>query len=208
MLNCPNIQILYAVEANKRVQLCTGFRECKSDFIVICDDDTTWTQHVLKGLIDPLRSNQSLGAVFPEVKFRPKNDQSFVFWEQMAAIRLSGDAIDIRTTMLMDGGVLCASGTTAAYRGCILQDEKFMNVFENEYFMGTRINAGDDQTVTRWLCNNGWDVTVVPDEGPSGLQVLTAPRATWRHLLQLVRWSRSDWQSYIKALLVDRIIWQ
>lgn len=201
------VNVISCERTNKRAQLCEGFKHTKSDIIVICDDDTVWSPTVLARLTRPFQQNASIGAVFPEVKFRPAGSR-FTFWETLSAIRLAGDAIDIRTSMLFDGGVFCASGTTAAYRGEILRDPRFLDRFPNETWSGRKLNAGDDQSITLWLANHNWKCHIVPDEGPSGFTVMTTPRTTWKHLHQLVRWSRSDWQACLNATLSRKAIWR
>lgn len=123
--------------------------------------------------------------------------------------------------MLLDGGVFCGSGTTAAYRGAILRDAAFQRFFTAEEALGRgtnrKLNAGDDQTLTRWLCTRGWDVLVLPhsDYGVVGAEgraagtsgggrgrggeVATTMRDSWRHFGQVLRWSRSDWLANLRA---------
>jgi cellulose synthase/poly-beta-1,6-N-acetylglucosamine synthase-like glycosyltransferase len=201
------VRLVQCSQTNKRAQLCEGFKRTTSEFIVICDDDTVWTPNVLKKLIQPLQRDARVGAVFPEVKFRP-GARVFTLWETMSALRLSGDAIDIRTSMLFDGGVFCASGTTAAYRGKVLRDTVFLRSFPNELWMKKQLNAGDDQSLTLWLANHDWNCRVVADDGLSGCSVLTSPRTDWKHLSQLMRWSRSDWQACLNATMASDAIWR
>lgn len=207
-LNCQLLRVICAPKRNKRVQLCTGFRVCQGDVIVITDDDTVWSPNVLQALTSGFSRDSQLGAVFPEVKFHPSNDMFFTVWETLSGARLFGDCIDIRTSTMIDGGVFCASGTTAAYRASILQDERCLECFPNERFMGALLNAGDDQSLNFWLCRNGWNVSIAQDNETSGCRVLTLARPDWTHLLQLVRWSRSDWLTYIRATFIDRTIWR
>lgn len=206
-LNLACLKVLRAPEANKRVQLAIGFLASKTAYIAIADDDTIWSRTVLRSLALPFTTDPALGAAFPEVKYRP-NGSTPTLWEDLASTRLFGDCIAIRTAVLIDGGVFCASGTTALYKAAILQDERFLDWFQNRFYRGRRVNAGDDQALTAWLCSAGWDVAVVEDGGPGGCRVETAPRADWKHVYQLVRWSRSDWLSYIGAVCVERkIVW-
>ncbi|ORY09816.1 nucleotide-diphospho-sugar transferase [Clohesyomyces aquaticus] len=201
------VSIITCDRTNKRAQLCQGFKRTTSDVIVICDDDTIWTPSVLCGLTACFQDNKTLGAAFPEVKFRSARNE-FNLWESLSASRLAGDQIDIRTSMLIDGGVFCASGTTAAYRGDILRDPSFLQQFPSEKWLGRVLNAGDDQSLTLWLAEKDWNLCVVPDDGPSGFCVLTTPRTTWRHIPQLIRWSRSDWQACISATVLSSAVWR
>lgn len=127
-----------------------------------------------------------MGAVFPEVKFPPAAS-IFNFWETLSALRLSVDAVDIRASMLLDGGVFGASGTTAAYRGKVPRDDVFLRSFPNKLWMGNQLNAGDNQSLTLCLANHGWKCRVVADDGAPGCSVLTTLRTDWKHLSQFVR---------------------
>ena len=206
------VQIIQSPFANKRVQLCIGFLKAKAPITVIADDDTTWSPTVLSALTKPFSHLKTLGAVFPEVQIAPSSGESYTLWEELAVLRLFGDAIDSRTSQILDGGVFCASGPTAAYRTCVLQEECFQRHFPAEKWWGIDSNAGDDQSLTRWMCAKGWDVAVLPDSywgAPSLAQrVETHSRPDWTHVLQLLRWSRSNWQANIMSLLVERTIWR
>lgn len=198
--------------ANKRTQLCLGFLRCKTPIIVIADDDTVWSPNLLPFLTSPFQWRGKIGGVFPEIQIIPQRSIRTI-WEEIAIIRLFGDAIDGRTSNILDGGVFCASGPTAAYRASILQDSRFQHHFQNETWHGALLNAGDDQTLTRWLCEHDWEVLIAPYDdwgGQSGSygRVDTHVRSSWRHLLQLLRWSRSDWQASVMALFVERCIWR
>lgn len=210
-LLCPKLQIVQAHISNKRAQLCIGFLRAKAHVIVIADDDTVWSPNVLSALAMPFERLPNLGAVFPEVQIA-SSGQSRTLWEELAVLRLFGDAIDGRASQVLDGGVFCASGPTAAYRASILQEDRFQSYFQTEKWRGLQLNAGDDQSLTRWLCGNKWDVMVLPNGdwgGPGAVvRVDTHSRPTWRHVLQLLRWSRSDWQANIMTLVVERVIWR
>ncbi|KAL9611149.1 MAG: hypothetical protein Q9167_004202 [Letrouitia subvulpina] len=210
------IIVLAAKAANKRQQLALGFRRSTSEVTVIADDDTTWSPSTLRTLLSPFTHLPRLGAVFPEVQIRPSSSgRVFGIWEELARVRLFGDAIDGRISMLLDGGVFCGSGTTAAYRGAILKDEAFQRFFTQEKAFGPKrenkkLNAGDDQTLTRWLCREGWDVLVLPhfdygvvggrERGLRRGEVATTMRDSWRHFGQVLRWSRSDWLANLRAV--------
>ena len=114
----------------------------------------------------PFEKLPNLGGVFPEVQIRPQTGSTrLTFWETLASIRLFGDAIDGRASVLLDGGVFCASGSTAAYRASVLRESNFQDNFQAEEWRGQRLNAGDDQSLTRWMDRCGWDVMVMPDDG-------------------------------------------
>ncbi|KAM0795856.1 hypothetical protein BDR22DRAFT_893832 [Usnea florida] len=210
-LSSPHLQIVRAPISNKRAQLCIGFLNATAPVLLIADDDTVWSPTVLSALSAPLERLPHLGAVFSEVQLA-SSGHSRTVGEELAVSRLFGDAVDSRASQVLDGGVLCASGPAAAVRASIVQDDRFQSYFRTEEWRGVGLNAGDDQALTRWLCGKNWDVMVLPDDdwgGCSGsVRVDKRSRPTWRHIWQLLRWSRSDWQANIRALLVKRVIWR
>ena len=219
-LRKTQVQLISCPRTNKRSQLCLGFNACKSAIILIADDDTVWSPTSLSAMTLPFKSSPTLGGVFPEVQIRPQTDStSLTFWETLASIRLFGDAIDGRASVLLDGGVFCASGSTAAYRASILRDQTFQAKFQNEAWRKRQLNAGDDQSLTRWMDRCGWDVMVMPDDGAGilgyggasrgqGCRVETHVRPDWKHLGQLLRWSRSDWLANLWSVGSERYAWR
>ena len=219
-LHKTQFQLISCPRTNKRSQLCLGFNVCRSAIIIIADDDTLWSPTSLSAMTLPFKSSPTLGGVFPEVQIRPQTDStSLTFWETLASIRLFGDAIDGRASVLLDGGVFCASGSTAAYRASILRDQAFQAMFQNEEWKERQLNAGDDQSLTRWMDRCGWDVLVMPDDGAGilgyggasrrqGCRVETHVRPDWKHLGQLLRWSRSDWLANLWSVGSERFVWR
>jgi cellulose synthase/poly-beta-1,6-N-acetylglucosamine synthase-like glycosyltransferase len=187
-------------ETHKRRQLCAGFQEAQTDVIVICDDDTRWSENVLENLVRPLLAQPVLGCVFPDLRVDPVG-KSFTIWELLGLLRHVGDGVDFHASLCIDGGVFCHHGSTAAYQASILRDEEFINAFSNDRWRGHLLNSGDDQFLCRWLVNHGWRVALCSAEF---CQVRTRSRASWKHMLQLLRWSRNDWRSSLSGLIWER----
>lgn len=195
------IKVVKASMANKRVQLCEGFRLARMPIITVVDDDTTWTSSILPKLIQRLSSSANMGCAFPDLRLRLSSDSTTI-WERLSLLRHAGGGVNLRASHYIDGGVYCHHGATSAYRAPILQDEKFMAAFSGERWSGILLNNGDDQFLARWLERHGWDTDFLPiHEGT----VYTAARKDWTFVLQVLRWSRGDWRSNLSALIWERI---
>jgi len=198
------IQVLKAPKAHKREQLCIGFQKAQTAVIVICDDDTRWTPTVLRSLVAPLLRDPSLGCVFPDLRVDPVG-QKFTIWELLGLWRLVGDGVDFHASRQIDGGVFCHHGSTAAYQSSILKDPQFMYAFANETWRGRVLNSGDDQFLCCWLTNHDWPTSLLSADR---CLVQTRMRNSWRHMLQLLRWSRNDWRRCLSTLIFERHIWR
>jgi hypothetical protein len=130
--------------------------------------------------------------------------EEFTVWERLGLLRHVGDGVDFHASLLIHGGVFCHHGSTAAYRASILQDASFVHAFTNDYWRG-RLNSEDDQFLCRWLVNHDWKVALYSAEMRL---VQTHSRASWRHMLQLLRWSRNDFRSSFAGLLWERKVWR
>lgn len=198
------IKVLEAPKAHKRRQLCMGFQQTVTEVVVICDDDTFWTPGVLISLAQPLLANHKLGCVFPDLLVDPVGN-AFTIWELLALLRLVGDGVDFHASRQIDGGVFCHHGSTAAYQGVILRDPHFIDAFTNETWRGHLLNSGDDQFLCRWLTNHDWPTKLLSS---GQCLVRTRMRASWKHMLQLLRWSPNDWRACLSTLLYERHIWR
>lgn len=96
------------------------------------------------------------------------------------------------------------SGRTCAFRSDILKDVNFLKGFCEEKWGGFQLNADDDNFITRWLVNHGWD-TWIQYENECMLE--TTLENNPKFLAQCLRWARSNWRSNYTTLFVDRTVW-
>ena len=198
------VRVLRADKANKRAQLCLGFREVHSEVIITVDDDTRWPFGILNKLTNPLLAMPKLGCVFPDLRLCATTNPPG-FWEQLALFRHAGAGLNLHASHCVDGGVYCHHGPTAAYRASILQDPSLLLAFPGETWCGQELNSGDDQFLCRWVENHDWETTFL---SVHEAVVYTGTRQDWTLLLQLLRWSRGDWRSNLSALFWERHIWR
>lgn len=145
-----------------------------------------------------------VGAVGGFHRARRQNPLATAFfsgWEALAARRLWGRTIDISTFVNLDGGIPCISGRSAAYRASIAQDPDFQREFTKEYWLGNRLNSGDDQFMSRWIIDRGW-IGRIQSAPEAEIETTVLPSVLY--LRQWLRWNRNAQISYIKRLLLSR----
>ena len=135
---------------------------------------------------------------------RPSNPN---LWDFLGACYLERWNFDIAATSHIDGGIPCLSGRTSAIRTSITQDQKFIDDFGGEKWLG-RINllaADDDNFITRFLVNHGWKIAI---QGAPEAALTTTLESDSRFLGQCIRWYRTTWRSNFTSLFIDRVIWR
>lgn len=67
------------------------------------------------------------------------------------------------------------------------------------------MNVDDDNFITRWMVNHGWQIAI---QNTPGARIETTLGEYPKFLYQCVRWVRSTWRSNLTSLLVDRTVWR
>jgi cellulose synthase/poly-beta-1,6-N-acetylglucosamine synthase-like glycosyltransferase len=203
------VQILSYPRANKRGQLVTGIQKVTGAIIFFADDDVFWPPTVVAYMLAGFECAAGVGAVGGFHRARRQNTPAaelFNGWQALAARRLSIRKLDIAVSVRLDGSVPCVSGRTAAYRSEIVQDSEFQRNFTNEYWLGLyRLNSGDDQFMTRWVIDQGWEIRI--QSAPEAeIETTVLPNAVY--LRQWLRWRRNALRSYSKRLLFSRRVYR
>ncbi|KAL9633806.1 MAG: hypothetical protein Q9164_004479 [Protoblastenia rupestris] len=152
-MDTPRIRVLSIAYPNKRRQMVRAIPEIRTDVTIFADDDVLWPAKLLQWMLAPLE-DESYGGVGTNQRLRraesPKLQQRI--YGYLNALYLERRNFDCASCMYMDGGLPCLSGRTVAYRTEILQDEAFTHNFTHEEWLGRyRLNADDDNFITRWL---------------------------------------------------------
>jgi hypothetical protein len=212
--------------SNKRRQVVHAFETVTTSITVLADDTAIWPQRFLKAVL-PAFSNEKVGLVGTKkwVKRESRihdphkswltnvwNNYWTGFWNTIGALYLIRHNFEIRATNAADGGVFCVSGRTSLIRTRIISESNFQSAFLNEFVlrMGERfrgfgpVAADDDNFLTRYIINHGWDVKIqYSDEA-----TITTPLGIYpKYLGQCLRWSRTTFRQNPIALLCDRTIW-
>jgi cellulose synthase/poly-beta-1,6-N-acetylglucosamine synthase-like glycosyltransferase len=203
------LRCLAVANPNKRRQMARAIPEVDTKIIVFADDDVTWPQQTLKWMLAPFE-NEKYGGVVTCQRLRRTQYPLFSMkrvWSFLGALYLERRNFDCASTTFMDGGVPCMSGRTVAYRTKILRDDNFTYEFTNEawWFGKYRLNADDDNFITRWLLSHGWETYM---QYHPECEVQTILEDNSKFLKQCVRWSRSNWRSNLTSMFTERHIWR
>ena len=135
---------------------------------------------------------------------RPPNPNA---WDFLSAIYLERRTFEIAATAHIDGGLSCLSGRTFAIRSEIVQNQRFVDEFRGEKWLGvlSLVAADDDNFITRYLVNNGWKIAVQFDKGA---ELTTTLENNPKFLAQCIRWRRTTWRSNFTSLFLECVIWR
>ncbi|KAH7406104.1 glycosyltransferase like family 2-domain-containing protein [Phaeosphaeria sp. MPI-PUGE-AT-0046c] len=222
-----NILVLDANVSNKRQQVVHAFSNVKTEIIVMVDDTAIWHPHFLQATLPAFQSEQ-VGLVGtrkwvkrlphprdPNVNFLAGLWQQYVagFWNTIGGLYLVRHNFEIRATNASDGGVFCVSGRSSLIRTHIVKNDSFTQAFLNEYVLRLGdhfpgwgpIKADDDNFLTRWVINHGYDVKIQSSKEATMTTTLGAYPLKFPD--QCKRWSRTTFRQNPIALFIDRTVW-
>ncbi|KAL8748657.1 MAG: hypothetical protein Q9199_008119, partial [Rusavskia elegans] len=180
-----------------------GLKAVSTAITVFADDDVFWAPTLLTHFLAPFE-NPKVGAVgglqILERKPHPN------CWDFLGTAYLERRRFELAATGSIDGGVGCLSGRTFAIRTGIVQNEQFFNEFQEERWLGflSLLAADDDNFMTRYLVNHGWDIAV---QLSKEAELTTTLESNSKFLAQCVRWRRTTWRSNFTSLFVDHTVW-
>ncbi|OJD24130.1 hypothetical protein ACJ73_04511 [Blastomyces percursus] len=154
------LQVKVVPKPNKREQMAAGIRDVNTKITVFADDDVIWPPNLLQWISAPFEAKKEMGAVVTCQRLQRRNPRNLIhrIWLFLGALYLERRNFDCAATIYMDGGIACISGRTAAYRTSIVQDEDFLQAFCNETCWGNKLCPDDDNFLTRWITEKGWDI--------------------------------------------------
>jgi cellulose synthase/poly-beta-1,6-N-acetylglucosamine synthase-like glycosyltransferase len=222
-----DIQVLNANVSNKRQQVVHAFEKVETEVLIMVDDTAIWTHSFLSATL-PAFESEKVGFVGtrkwvkrfthprdPTVNFFAGLYMQYVagFWNMIGGLYLVRHNFEIRATNAADGGVFCVSGRSSLIRTEIVANENFKNLFLNEYVLrlGDRfpgwgpVTADDDNFITRWVINHGWDVKI--QSSKEATMTTTLGTYPLKFPDQCKRWSRTTFRQNPIALFVDRTVW-
>lgn len=205
-LGYSNIRVLHTPVANKRLQVCEAIPNVKTPITVMADDDVTWQKTMLPWLLAPFEDDD-MGGVGTCQKVRRITDGPWQerIWNWLGAAYIERRNFEISATHNIDGGTSCMSGRTGAYRTKILSSFEFLEGFKHERWWQYRMNADDDNFVTRFLVSKQQKTWI---QYEPECEVETTLENSHKFLYQCSRWARSNWRSNIKSLLVECYVWR
>lgn len=215
--------------SNKRQQVVAGLKQVKTAITVQADDTAIWTpEWLIRSL--PAFNDDKVGLVGTRkwVKQLPRyvqleagylknlrNQYVSGFWNTMGGLYLIRHNFEIRSMNCADGGVFCISARSNLIRTEIVQNLEFAHEFTHEYILplGTwfkgfgPLSTDDDNFVTRYVINKGWDIKVQCGEDTTITTILGMYPKNFKFIEQCTRWSRSTFRQNPLALFADRTIW-
>ena len=217
--------------SNKREQVVFALQHVDTPIVVFADDTACWHPSFLNATL-PSFTVPKVAFVGTRkwVKRlpRPSPDPdlpwymnlwaryTFGFWNTIGALYLLRHNFEARATSAADGGIFCVSGRTHLIRSPIVKDPVFQDAFTNEHILVGivpgypdgfgPVAADDDNFLTRWVINRGWDVHFQYTEEATMTTVLGKQGGS-RFIDQCKRWSRTTMRQNPIALFEDRTIW-
>ena len=206
-MQTSRVRALSIAYPNKRRQMVRAIPETTTQITVFADDDVLWPPKLLQWMLAPLE-DEAYGGVGTNQRLRrtekPQLQQRI--YSYLNALYLERRNFDCASCMYMDGGLPCLSGRTVAYRTNILQDEAFTHGFTHEEWLGRyRLNADDDNFITRWLVSHNKKIAY---QYHKEAEVLTTLEDNPNFVKQCLRWSRSNWRSNITSMFWERHVWK
>lgn len=186
----PNVEVVMFKHRGKRSALGVGIRMVDTELIILIDSDTAWEE----GLYDAVQMpfiDPSVGAVSTRQNvYLPKSS----IWRRVADWIIDLRYSDYVPAMGRYGGVICASGRTAAYRRSVIQPR--IEDLEHEMFLGRECIAGDDGRLTWIVLSQGFQVA----HQDSARALSMFPGTFHAFVKQRVRWSRNSYRCYLTAI--------
>ncbi|PVH71022.1 glycosyltransferase family 2 protein [Cadophora sp. DSE1049] len=201
----PRIQVMAASFANKRQQIYEAIPRITTSITILADDDIELPSKSLPHILAPFEDSK-IGAVgtCQRVRRRPGLGILDTMWQYLGECYIERRNFEISATSHIDGRISCLSGRVAAIRTEILQSKELKAGYVTETWLGKRLNADDDNFVTRFLVAKGWGIRI---QMSKEAEVLTTLEFGWGFLKQCLRWARSNWRSNIKSIIFEWRVW-
>ncbi|MFJ4159021.1 glycosyltransferase [Microbacterium testaceum] len=189
-MGLPSVEVVMFVHRGKRSALGVGIRMVDTELIVFVDSDTAWEEGMLASVQMPF-IDPAVGAVSTRQNvYLPKSS----VWRRVADWIIDLRYTDYAPAMGRFGGMICASGRTAAYRRSVIQP--CVEDLEHEIFFGRECVAGDDGRMTWLVLSQGFRVA-----HQDSARALSMFPGTFRAFVkQRVRWSRNSYRCYLTAI--------
>ncbi|MET1037499.1 MAG: glycosyltransferase [Aeromicrobium sp.] len=189
-LGDPTVEAIMFAHTGKRSALGAGLRLVDTELVLLVDSDTAWEEGLLAAVQMPF-ADPAMGAVSTRQNvYRPRTS----IWRRVADWIIDLRYCDYAPAMGRYGGVICASGRTAAYRSSVIVPR--IEDLEHEIFLGRECIAGDDGRLTWLVLSQGYRV----GHQDSARALSMFPDTFRAFVKQRVRWSRNSYRCYLTAI--------
>ena len=225
--------VLNANVSNKRQQVSRAFGNVETQILASVDDTAIWHPDFLKATL-PAFDSDKVGFVGTRKwvkrvpclqrfsKLRDPNTSLLAtlwntyragFWNCIGGLYLIRHNMCATSSSAADGGVFCVSGRSSFIRTEIVNNSNFTQAFLNEFVLRIcdrfpgwgPVTADDDNFLTRWVINHGWDIKFQYWEEATMTTILGTYPLKFPD--QCKRWSRTTFRQNPIALFIDRTIW-
>lgn len=189
-LDDPGVESVLFRHTGKRSALGAGLRLVDTELVLLVDSDTSWEAGLHEAIQMPF-VDPAVGAVSTRQNvYLPKSS----IWRRVADWIIDLRYHDYAPAMGRYGGVICASGRTAAYRMSVIGHR--IHDLEHEIFLGRQCVAGDDGRLTWLVLSQGFRVA----HQDSARALSMFPDTFRAFVKQRVRWSRNSYRCYLTAV--------
>ncbi|KAH8653946.1 hypothetical protein BGZ60DRAFT_533043 [Tricladium varicosporioides] len=190
-INVRNLTVFQSPVASKRLQVCKAIPLVETSITVMADDDVTWPSTTIPWLLAPFE-DKKIGGVGTCQRVRRLQTGTLLerCYNWLSAAYIERRNFEISATHYIDGGTSYSA---------------FKKGFKNEKWGKRRLNADDDNFVTRWLVSHQWKTWIQYNRK---CEIETTLENNPKFLLQCLRWARSNWRSNYVSLVVERYIWR
>jgi cellulose synthase/poly-beta-1,6-N-acetylglucosamine synthase-like glycosyltransferase len=189
-LGDPTVQAVMFQHRGKRSALGCGIRLVDTELVVLVDSDTAWDEGMLENVQMPF-VDPAVGAVSTRQNVYRRTSS---VWRRVADWIIDLRYCDYAPAMGRFGGIICASGRTAAYRTDVIRPR--LHDLEHEIFFGRECIAGDDGRLTWLVLSQGYRVA----HQDSARALSMFPDTFRAFVKQRVRWSRNSYRCYLTAI--------
>ncbi|EFX02320.1 capsule polysaccharide synthase [Grosmannia clavigera kw1407] len=197
------IDVIAAMEANKRQQVAYALQLVTTAIVALVDDHVMWTDKFLTFAL-PAFDDRRVGLVGTNKRVLRETHHSSLahrILNMIQCLYLERHNFEIRSTNAVDGGVFVVSGRTCLVRSEVVVGTDFVEKYTNDYcFFGLigPLGADDDNFLTRWCVAHGWKIRI--QYCPETL-VTTTLGSSFKFAGGLRRWVRTTWRSNAISLV-------
>ncbi|KAE9364312.1 glycosyltransferase family 2 protein [Stipitochalara longipes BDJ] len=195
------VKVIESPTKGKRPQLAVGIRNAKGAIIASTDDHISWSPEFLKGML-PCFENETVGAVGPTISAvisKDRQDSNIITPWEVAATRVAWNRNpQLKATYAAARWCWVLAGGTAVFRAFILKDPMFILGYTNDTWMGKKMEAGEDNFVSRWLQSHGWIIAI---QAMPETEVYRTVKTSPDFFKQMFRWERSTIRTHIRTVV-------
>ena len=182
-----------AGEADKRKQMEIALGLVDTELAVFADDHVFFKREFLSQIIAPFEKPEiALVGTAKRACRKALGAWSWAaFFNFLGHTYLLRHTYENRSTVFMDGGSKVISGRAFAIRTKVIRNKEFFDAFTNQvvpFTRGVRVMIGDDNFITDWNLERGYDL-YFQDTEDATIETTLGEAETW--VRKCLRWRRT-----------------